>query len=136
MVSNEVYEKEIEKIAPKLKRLEGRPFNEIINGLYYELSYSRIPRTLVFALTYILDPSRFFIEISHLPGGYAVEFTADVPLGVFGTFVYRDTLPGKRPTDKEARDLIKESLAEVIEVEGLLKKAKKVVDTCKVIQET
>ena len=135
MVSNEVYEKEIEKIAPKLKELEGRPFDEIMQGLRHEIFYNPISQTLVFALTYILDPSRFFIEISHLSGRYTVKFKADTPLGNFGTFFYKIFWSDKRPTDKEARDFIKEFLLEgSIDVEKLIKRAKEVVDTCKIIQ--
>ena len=86
MVSNEVYEREIERISPKLKRLEGKPFDEIIWGLYYEVSGSKIAWDLIFALIYVLDPSRFFIEIGLLSGRYTVKFKADTPLGNFGTF--------------------------------------------------
>lgn len=136
MTKNELYEREIERIAPKLKELEGRPFDEIMNGLYNEVFHSSISRSLIFALTYVLDPSRFFIEIGHLFGGYIIEFTADTPLRGFGPFVYRNVRSGKRPTDKEARDFIKEFLEDNIRVEGLLKKAEEVVDTCKVIQGT
>lgn len=39
MVSNKVYEQEIEKIAPKLKRLEGKSFDEIMEGLYAGFLY-------------------------------------------------------------------------------------------------
>lgn len=139
MVKNEVYEKEIERIAPKLEELKSRPFDEIMQGLSHEILYSPITKTLIFALTYVLDPSKFYIKVGYWAreGEYVVRFTVDVPLGGYGTFfLYKVSQFDKMPTDKEARDLIKESLAEVIEVEGLLKKAKKVVDTCKVIQET
>ena len=136
MVSNEVYEKEIERIAPKLEELKDRPFDEIMKGLYNEVSLSPISVSLVFALTYVLDPSRFFIEIGHDGRGYIVGFAADTPMGdYFGAFLYRLTQFDRRPTEKEARDFIKELLPRGrIEVEGLIEKAKEVVDTCKVIQ--
>lgn len=134
MVKNWVYEEEIERIAPKLEELKGRPFDEIMNGLYREVFQSSITRPLIFALTYVLDPSRFFIEVNHGGKYYVVKFTADTPLRGLGPFVYRNTLSAKRPIDKEARDFIKKFLAEEIKVEGLIKKAEEVVDTCKVIQ--
>lgn len=136
MVSNEVYEQEIKRIAPRLEKLENKSFDEIIHGLYHEILYSPITRTLIFALTYILDPSRFFIEVNHERRGYyTVTFTADIPLKYLRALVSIVDKSGKRPTDKEARDFIKEILPKRgIEVEGLLKKAKEVVDTCKVIQ--
>lgn len=136
MVKNEVYEKEIEKIAPKLERLEGRPFDEIIGGLIHEITVSGISWDLIFALTYVLDPSRFYIEVGHDVRGYTVGFAADTPMGEdFGIFLYRLTRFDRRPTEKEARDFIKELLPRGrIEIEGLLKKAYGVVDTCKVIQ--
>lgn len=134
MVKNEIYEKEIERIAPKLEELKGRPFDEIMNGLYNEVFHSSITRSLIFALTYVLDPSRFFIEIGYLFGRYTVKFTADTPLMGMGPFVYRNVRSDKRPTDKEARDFIKEFLEDNIRVEGLVEKAEEVVNTCKVIQ--
>lgn len=136
MVKNEVYEREIERIAPKLEKLKDRPFDEIMQGLHREIIGSCISQTLVFALTYVLDPSRFFIEISHLSGRYTVKFKADTPLGNFGSFLYKISWSDKRPTEKEARDFIKEFLLEgSIDVEELIKRAKEVVDTCKVIQD-
>lgn len=134
MIKNWVYEQEIERISPKLEKLKNRPFDEIMNGLYNEIFQSSISRALIFALTYILDPSRFCIEVNHNGVSYTVKFTADTPLRGLGAFVYRDTRSGKRPTDKEARDFIKKFLAEEIKVEGLIEKAKEVVDTCKLIQ--
>lgn len=137
MVKNWIYEQAIEKIAPKLEELEGRPFDEIIHGLYHEILYSSITRTLIFALTYVLDPSRFFIEIGHNGRDYTVTFAADIPLKYLRSLVSIVDKSGKRPTDKEARDFIKEILPKRgIEVEGLIEKAKEVVDTCKVIQGT
>lgn len=134
MIKNWVYEQEIERISPKLEKLKNRSFDEIINGLYNELFQSSIPRALIFALTYILDPSRFYIEVNHNGVSYTVKFTSDPHLTGFGHFVYRDTRSGKRPTDKEARDFIKKFLVEDLGVEGLIGKAKEVVNTCKVIQ--
>lgn len=136
MVKNEVYEQEIKRISPKLEELKGQPFDEIMKGLYNEVFHSPISQALVFALTYVLDPSRFFIEIGHDGRGYIVGFAADTPMGEdFGAFLYRLTRFDRRPTDKEARDFIKELLPKGrIGVEGLLKKAYGVVDTCKVIQ--
>lgn len=136
MVKNELYEKEIERIAPKLEKLKDRPFDEIMDGLYNEIFHSSISRTLIFALTYILDPSRFFIEVNHdVRGDYEVKFAADIPLKYLRSLVGIVDKSGKRPTDKEARDFIKEILPKRgIEVEGLIEKAKEVVDTCKVIQ--
>lgn len=134
MVKNEVYEQEIERIGPKLEKLKDLPFDEIMRSLHNAVFCSDITISLVFALTYILDPSRFFIEVEQGRRNYAVKFTADTPLRGLGDFVYRNTLSAKRPTDKEARDFTKKFLAERIEVEGLLEKAEEVVDTCKVIQ--
>lgn len=135
MVKNEVYEQEIEKIVPRLEELENKSFDEIIHGLYHEILYSPITRTLIFALTYILDPSRFYIEVEHDRRGYSVKFAADIPLKYLRSLVGIVDKSGKRPTDKEARDFIKEILPKRgIEVEGLIEKAKEVVDTCKVIQ--
>ena len=134
MVSNEVYEREIERISPKLEELKGRSFDEIMKGLYDDLRQSSIPWDLIFALTYVLDPDRFFIEIGHGFGRYIVKFKADTPLGSFGSFLYKISWSDKMPTDGEARDFIKKYLAEVIKVEGLIEKAKEVVDTCKIIQ--
>lgn len=136
MVKNEVYEQEIEKIVPRIEELENKSFDEIMKGLYNEVFHSPISQALVFALTYVLDPSRFFIEIGHDGRGYIVGFAADTPMGEdLGAFLYRLTRFDRRPTDKEARDFIKEILPRGrIGVEGLLKKAYGVVDTCKVIQ--
>lgn len=134
MVSNEVYEQEVEKIGPKLEKLKNRPFDEIMGGLYDEILQSSISWALIFALIYILDPSRFYIEVEPNLNTYSVNFTADTPLRGLGSFVYRNTLFPKRPTDKEARDRIKKFLAERIKVEGLIEKAEEVVNTCKVIQ--
>lgn len=128
------YEQEIERIGPRLENLKNRSFDEIMRGLYHEIFRSNIPRDLIFALTYILDPSRFYIEVHHNGVSYTVKFTASTPLSSFGPFVYRDTRSDRRPIDKEARDFIKKFLAEEIKVEGLIEKAKEVVDTCKVIQ--
>ena len=138
MVSNEVYEREIEKIGPKLEELEDRPFDEIMKGLFPEILYSPITRDLVFALTYVLDPSRFYIEVYHDGRGYRVNFAADIPPKYLGLLVSIVDKSGKRPTDKEARDLIKKYIGDRgksgIEVGGLVEKAKEVVDTCKIIQ--
>lgn len=135
VVSKEIYEREIEKIAPKLEKLKGRPFDEIMKGLDYDIRQSSIPWDLVFALTYVLDSDRFFIEVDRGRGyGYRVKFAADTTLRGLTTFVYRGTLSDKMPTEKEARDFVKKYLAYGVEVEGLLEKAKEVVDTCKVIQ--
>ena len=135
MVSNEVYEQEIKRIAPKLEKLKDRSFDEIIGGLIHEITVSGISRDLIFALTYVLDPSRFYIEVGHDVRGYTVGFAADTPMGDFGIFLYRLTRFDRRPTEKEARDFIKELLPRGrIEIERLLKKAYGVVDTCKVIQ--
>ena len=136
MVSNELYEQAIEKIAPRLEKLENKSFDEIIHGLYHEILYSPITRALIFALTYVLDPSRFFIEVNHnVRGDYEVKFAADIPLKYLRSLVSIVDKSGKRPTDEEARDFIKEVLSKRgIEVEGLVEKAKEVVDTCKVIQ--
>lgn len=136
MVKNEVYEQEIKRISPKLEKLKGRPFDEIMKGLNDDLLQSTIPWALIFALTYVLDPSRFFIEVNHdVRGDYEVKFAADIPLKYLRSLVGIVDKSGKRPTDKEARDFIKEILPKRgIEVEGLIEKAKGVVDTCKVIQ--
>lgn len=135
MVKNEVYEQEIKRISPKLEELKGQPFDEMMWDLYYEVSGSKITRTLIFALTYVLDPSRFFIEVNHNGRDYTVKFAADIPLKYLRSLVSIVDKSGKRPTDKKARDFIKEILPKRgIEVEGLIEKAKEVVDTCKVIQ--
>ena len=136
MTKNELYEQAIERIAPKLEELKNKSFDEIIHGLYHEILYSPITRTLIFALTYVLDPSRFFIEVNHnVRGDYEVKFAADIPLKYLRSLVSIVDKSGKRPTDEEARDFIKEVLSKRgIEVEGLIEKAKEVVDTCKVIQ--
>ena len=135
MVKNEVYEQEIKRIAPRLEKLENKSFDEIIHGLYHEILYSPITRTLIFALTYVLAPSRFFIEVNHDWRDYTVKFAADIPLKYLRSLVSIVDKSGKRPTDEEARDFIKEVLSKRgIEVEGLVEKAKEVVDTCKVIQ--
>ena len=138
MVSNEVYEQEIEKISPKLEELEGRPFDEIMWGLLPEILYSPITRALIFALTYVLDPSKFYIEVNLTGRDYRVNFAADIPPKSLRLLVSIVDKSDKRPTDKEARDLIKKYIGDRgksgIEVEGLIKKAKEVVDTCKVIQ--
>lgn len=104
-----------------------------MRSLHNAVFCSDITISLIFALTYILDPSRFYIEVDHDGRGYSVKFTADTPLRGLGDFVYRNTLSTKRPTDKEARDFIKKFLAERIKVEGLIKKAEEVVDTCKIM---
>lgn len=134
MVKNWVYEQEIERIAPKLEELKDLPFDEIMRDLYNEIFQSDLPRTLIFALTYVLAPSRFYIEVHYERRSYTVKFTADTPSSSFGPFVYRNTRSDRRPTDKEARDFIKKFLAEEIKVEGLLEKAEEVVDTCKIIR--
>lgn len=135
MVKNEVYEQEIKRITPRLEELENKSFDEIIHGLYHEILYSPITRTLIFALTYVLDPSKFFIEVNHNGRDYTVKFAADIPLKYLRSLVSIVDKSGKRPTDKEARDFIKEILPKRgIEVGGLIEKAKEVVDTCKVIQ--
>lgn len=131
MIKNWVYEQEIERISPKLEKLKNRPFDEIMKGLYDEILQSSISWALIFALTYVLDPSRFFIEINSKGD---VKFTADTPLKGFGPFVYLGIRSDKRLTEEEARGFIKKSLADGIKVEGLIEKAKEVVDTCKVIQ--
>ena len=137
MVSNEVYEQEIKRIAPRLEKLENKSFDRMMNGLYYDVLESKIDRTLSFALTYVLDPSKFYIEVNQRLGGYTVEFNADTPLMGLGAFAYIWAGSDKRPTDKEARDIIKKCLDDGesgIEVEGLIEKAKGVVNTCKVIK--
>lgn len=135
MVKNWVYEEEIERIAPKLEELKDRPFDEIMKGLYNEIFQSSIFKSLIFALTYILDPSRFYIEVNHNGRSYTVKFTIDTPLMVPEGFVYvYNTGLGKRPTDEEAREFIKKFMTEGIKVEGIIKKVKEVIDTCKVIQ--
>ena len=134
MVSNEVYEREIERISPKLEQLKDRPFDEIMKGLYNELNSSSITLALIFALTYVLDPDRFFIEIGHGFGRYVVRFAADTPLGSLGVFVYKLAQFDKMPTEKEVRDFIKGLLVKEFYIEGLLKKAYGVVDTCKIIR--
>lgn len=135
MVKNEVYEKEIERIAPRLEELKDKSFDKIIGGLYGEILKSSIPGALIFALTYILDPSKFFIEVNHTGRGYRVKFTADLPMKYLGPIVSIVDKSGKRPTDEKARDFIKEFLPKTgVKVEGLIEKAKEIVDTCKVIQ--
>lgn len=135
MVKNEVYEQEIKRITPRLEELKDKSFDEIIQGLYPEILYSPITLTLIFALTYILDPSRFYIEVNHDGRNYRVKFAADIHIKYLGLLVSLVDKSGKRPTDEEARDFIKEFLPKgAIEVEGLLEKAKEVVNTCKVIQ--
>ena len=132
MVKNELYEKEIERIAPKLEELKNRSFDEIMKGLYNEIFQSSIFKSLIFALTYILDPSRFYIEVNHNGRGYTVKFTADTPLP--GDLVFKYTGLGRRPTDEEAREFIKKFLTEGFKIEGIIKKVKEVIDTCKVVQ--
>lgn len=137
MVKNEVYEKEVERMAPKLEELKNKSFYEIMDGLYNEVFHSSIPRALIFALTYALDPSKFYIEVDYWAreGKCVLKFTADLPLRYLGgPLISLVNKSAKRPTDKEARDFIKKCLDEGIRVEGLIKRAEEVVDTCKVIQ--
>lgn len=142
VISNEVYEQEIEKIVPRLEELENKSFDEIIHGLYHEILYSPITRSLIFALTYVLDPSKFYIGVDYWAGWgeYVVKFAVDIPQYPWGPNIYREIKAdeSERPTDKEARDLIKKYIGDRdkggLEVEGIIKKAKEVIDTCKVIR--
>ena len=137
MVNNKAYEQEIERIGPKLEELEGRPFDEIMKGLYDDVFGGDLYQTVVFALTYILAPSRFYIEVNYREGvRYYINFAADTSIKYFGSFVRLQHKSDERPTDEEARGLIKKFLPEGdIVVKGLLEKAYGVVDTCKVIQD-
>ena len=141
MVKNELYEQEIKRISPKLEKLKDKSFYEIMDGLYNEVSHSSISRTLIFALTYVLDPSKFYIEVDYWAreGKCVLKFTADLPLRYLGgPLISLVNKSAKRPTDKEARDLIKKCIGDRdkcgLEVEGLIKRAEEVIDTCKVIQ--
>ena len=141
MTKNELYEQEIKRISPKLEELKNKSFYEIMDGLYNEVSHSSISRTLIFALTYVLDPSKFYIEVDYWAreGKCVLKFTADLPLRYLGgPLISLVNKSAKRPTDKEARDLIKKCIGDRdkggLEVVGLIKRAEEVVDTCKVIQ--
>ena len=142
MVKNELYEQAIEKIVPKLEKLKGRPFDEIIEGLIHEMIESGICQDLMFALTYVLDPSKFYIEVGYWTryGEYTVNFAVDTPQYCWGPDIGVNIKAdeSERPTDEEARDLIKKYIGRRdkggIDVEGLIKRAEEVVDTCRIVR--
>ena len=138
MVSNELYEQAIEKIAPKLEKLKDEPFEEIIEELIHEMIESDVStKDLMFALTYVLDPSKFFIGVLSKRGEYSLLFAIDTPQRYWGPTVFINLKADERPTDKEIRDLIKKKFEGNkcgLEVEGLIKRAEEVIDTCRIIE--